>query len=133
MGEVNNDGKIRFDAVLKLAAEKGGDLPTKRYAAASDFAGQLQCIMTDEPTIVKFYVEENATLIIPINVLSGFSFATTKSAQEDPMLLPLFEDIARDAIGVLGTRIMRSDQGLCVVVPVFYGTSNQETIVEEVD
>lgn len=131
MGEVNNDGKIRFDAVLKLAAEKGGDLPTKRYAAASDFAGQLQCIMTDEPTIVKFFVEENATLIIPINVLSGFSFATAKAVQEDPLLLAIFEDIARDAIGVIGTRIMRSDQGVCVVVPVFFGRNDASVAVDE--
>jgi len=128
---VNDDVRIRFDSVLKLAASKGGDLPTKRYAAASDFAGQLKCILTDEPTIVKFYVEENATLIIPINVLSGFSFATTKAAQEDPMLMKIFEDIAQNAIGVLGTSIMRSDQGLCVVVPVFFGTTNSETIVDE--
>jgi len=116
-----SEEKIRFDAVLELAAASATDLSQKRYAAASDFAGQLKCILTDAPTIVKFYVEENGTLIIPINVMSGFSFATSKSVQEDPLLLPILEDIARDAIGVLGTRIMRSDQGVCVVVPVFFG------------
>jgi len=116
-----SDEKIRFDAVIALASEQGATLPIKRYEAASDFAGQLKCILTDAPTIVKFYSAEQASLIIPITVMSGFSFGTATAAQEDPLLLKILEDIARDAVGVIGSQIMRSDQGLCLVVPVFYG------------